>query len=462
MKKTLNNIFDEAKASELEVLLSKNPATDVSSKTLSSIKKRVYSKTEITKRKIQPPFMAYWRSYIAVAICIVLVLGTAFGTITISNLLGRVPPSQTLPQSDAFGSATGTPQVPGSSAPPAVSIPPFYFEQLNNGVLKDVSVKKMNIPVNMKKLGSTDISKENNSENTKATAVMYTLSGAVVNWITENDFIYIITKTSNRLVVIDSNSMKAVCNIPLAAAPAEIHIIDDRIYISLPDLCRIDVFSKADCEKKGSFYVKAEVSSFCIDGDYIYYTEHDQHCRIFKQNLITGAVLVLDQTFYFPKIILNKEDRILYVGETDYTGCAIYYYDADTLTLKSCFQKDDYGIYNHTRDLFHVGDYVFWGGYRISDTNAKELIGKYETSYYNGAGVDYGSMAFASEELVSTYEGLFLTDTYECIIDYNFSEFDFEYLIVSESYNVFFREKNTAHGVIIGVNFELQETYDPV
>ncbi len=327
-------------------------------------------------------------------------------------------------------------------------------EQINNGVLEEVAAEDMSVPENMKSLKTGDATEENNETNITATVVLYVLDGDVVNWTTENDLLYVITKGNNRLVVIDSQSMTPLYNVPLSGVPAEMNLDGDKIYISLPELCRIDVFSKADCTKEASLFFDHEVASFCLDGDYIFYTEMDQFCRVFKKNLSTNRLESVQDvgayTFYYPKICLNKEDRILYIGESGYTGSAIYYFDADTLALKSVFQKNDYGIMNNTRELFHVGDEVFWGSYRLSDTNAKELIGRYGTA-------NYGSMTFVSDTVVSTHEGLFLTDTYECVIHYSRTGFDFEYILVSESYNVFFRKKNGDKNIIIGVNFELQE-----
>ena len=104
---------------------------------------------------------------------------------------------------------------------------------------------------------------------------------------------------------------------------------------------------------------------------------------------------------------------------------------------------------NHTRDIFHVGNEVFWGNYRFSDTDAKQIVGRYGE-------VDYGSVNFVSEELVSTFEGIFLADTYECIVNYFDAGFKFEYILVTESYNVFFRARAIDKNVIIGVNFSIQ------
>lgn len=325
--------------------------------------------------------------------------------------------------------------------------------QVNNGVLEEVSPETMQVPENMKFLGTGNATEEKNADNITATVVLYTLDGDVVNWKTENDLIYVITKGNNRLVVINSENMTPIYNVPLAGVPAEINFEGDKIYISLPDLCKIDVFSKSDCTKLSSLHFEHEVASFCFDGDYIFYSELDQHCKVFRKNLSTGETKEVRTenrySFIFPKIYLNKEDRILYIGESGNTGSALYYFDADTLALKSVFEKNDYGIMNHTREIFHIGDEIFWGNYRLSDTNARELIGRYGTA-------DYGSMTFASDELVSTYEGLFLTDTYECVIDYYDADFDFEYILVSESYNVFFRARSGDKNIIIGINFDLQ------
>ena len=311
----------------------------------------------------------------------------------------------------------------------------------------------MNVPENMKLLGTNNAKEENNTKNIKATVALYQLDGDVVNWITENDLIYVITSGNNRLVVINSKDMMPIANVPLAGKPAEINLVGDKIYISLPDLYKIDIFSKSNFAKIFSLNFEHEVSSFCVDGNYIYYSEHDQHCDVYKKNIATNQLtqILPDRgwSFYQPKLYLNKQDNILYIGETGITGSTLYYYDATTLQLKSLFRKNDYGIMNHTRDIFHVGNEIFWGNYRFSDTDAKQISGRYGEA-------SYGSVNFASEELVSTFEGIFLTDSYECIVNYFDAGFEFEYILVTESNNVFFRARSIDRNIILGVNFSMQ------
>lgn len=328
------------------------------------------------------------------------------------------------------------------------------IEEIDNGVLEKASSQDIKVPENIKLMG-TDSAKEENKENKiTATAGLYQLDGGVVNWTTENDLVYIITSNNNRLVVIDSKTMMPISNVALAGKPAEMNLIGDKIYISLPDLRRIDVFSKSDYQKVSSLCFEHEISSFCIDGNYIYYSEHDQHCEVFRMNMSTSEltkILPPDRgfTFYEPKLYLNKEDNILYIGETGSTGSTLYYYNATTLECNSFFRKNDYGIMNHTRDIFHIGNDIFWGCYRLSDTDANRIIGSYGST-------NYGSMNFASAELVSTFDGIFLTDTYECIVDYFDAGFQFDYMLLTKSNNVFFRERGLNENIIVGVNFSIQ------
>ena len=248
--------------------------------------------------------------------------------------------------------------------------------------------------------------------------------------------------------------MAPVYNSPLDSVPAEMNIVGDKIYVSLPNLNRIDIFSKANCQKESSISFSNEVSSFCVEGDYIYYTQHSNHCKVFKKNLISGEETVIQKngnyvSFYCPKICLNKEERILYIGESDSSGCSLYYYNADTLELIGVFQKNNYGVSYASREMFLIEDTLYWGNYAISATNPDELLKHYGTS-------DSGNLVYASKYLVSTYDGLFLTDTCECIVDYFKAGFDFRSILITDSYNIFFRQTVLDKNIIIGINFNLQ------
>ena len=72
MKKTLNHIFDEANANEIENFVKQNAAPEVSADTLSSIKDKVYAKTNLKKER--KPNKNVWLRFGAIAACFLLIV----------------------------------------------------------------------------------------------------------------------------------------------------------------------------------------------------------------------------------------------------------------------------------------------------------------------------------------------------------------------------------------------------
>lgn len=72
MKKTLNQIFDEVNANEIDNLVKQNTAPEVSADTLSSIKDKVYAKTNLKKEK--KTNKSVWLRFGAIAACFLLIV----------------------------------------------------------------------------------------------------------------------------------------------------------------------------------------------------------------------------------------------------------------------------------------------------------------------------------------------------------------------------------------------------
>lgn len=401
---------------------------------------------------------------ICAILCLTLIFSFTSCSLGVKILIGNPAPNEIYVNSDNIQSTESSndtasndsketnKQTSASSNQNSSSNQDNRFSYLNNGVLKGVFIKSQYIPRNLNLLSTSEAKPEYVLHKVNANVISYSLDGVVVDWITENDILYVITSASNSLVVIDSKTMFPLYNISLPSTPAEVNLFGSHIYISFPDLQRIDIFSKSDCTVTGSWAFEHEISSFVISGEYIYYSEHDQFCRVFRKNLITNEVATImggtNGTFYFPKIYLNEKDNLLYIGESRSTGSGIYYYDATTLELKSEFRKNGYGVNNHTRKIFHANDMVFWSYYALSDTDASRSIFTYGLTTSS-------SVTFANADVVATYEGLFLTNTYQLIVDCNDSSFYYQHLLITESNNVFFRNHDTNPKIIYGVNFNI-------
>lgn len=244
----------------------------------------------------------------------------------------------------------------------------------------------------------------------------YLYEGFFVNSVIDKNTVYSIFKTPNSIVVFDTEKLNTVYSKSLPARPAEIQIDGDNLLISFPDLRCINVYNKKTFSQIKSISLPNIVSSFCIDGNKIYYSEDDQHCKVFCTNLATNETTQVagQRTFYYPKLLLNKEKGLLYIGESGSSGSQLYYCNTSDLSIQSSFAKNNYGLMNNERTMFFVNDNVFWGGFRFASGNATNPIGEYSgNSFYH-----------ADKNFAITQKGIFETNTYtflgemETLIDF--------------------------------------------
>ena len=234
--------------------------------------------------------------------------------------------------------------------------------------------------------------------------------GTFVASVNDKNVVYFIFKSPNTMVAYDTDKLDVTATFSLPDRPAEIQVDGNNLLISFPDMKCIKVYNKKTFAQTKSISLPNEVSSFCIDGDIVYYSEDDQHCKVYRTNLATNETKTIKQNntnglFYFPKLLLNKEKGLLYIGESGSTGSTLYYYKTSDLSLHSKFAKNNYGLTNIKRTMFLVDNNVFWGGFRLGADSAENVIGDYsgESTY------------FADKNFVITRNGIFDTKTYEFI-----------------------------------------------
>ena len=157
----------------------------------------------------------------------------------------------------------------------------------------------------------------------------FTYDGTFASSAIYGDIVYSVYKEPNILVVYDTKNLKLLANVNLPAVPHEIQVTEDKIMISFPRLRYVGIYSKTTYEQTSRISVGYEIGSFCIAGMYIYYTEPDQHCHIYKRSVGHYGIddEIMNKTFYNPKIAINTDIGILYICESGSTGSALYYYD---------------------------------------------------------------------------------------------------------------------------------------
>ncbi len=232
----------------------------------------------------------------------------------------------------------------------------------------------------------------------------YDIQGDFVNWAESNNTVYMLTQSPNNLYIFTTTDSRKITAYSLPAAPAEARIYGEKLYVSFPALNKIQAYDKQSLKTLNSITGLGEVSSFCIDGSTLYYSEHDQWCKIFRKNLSTGENDQIKFTgkdlFYNPKLELNKKAGLLYIGESGLSAGRVYYCNLSDLSLNSFFADGGYGYHNNNRCMYVYEDGVYWGSFKLNAAKADDVL----LQYGSASGC---SISFAGERFVCSRVGLF-------------------------------------------------------
>lgn len=261
----------------------------------------------------------------------------------------------------------------------------------------------------------------------------YNVDGIVLDWFTEEDFVYTIFENKNYFVVFDSRTGEIVIQQSLGGRPAKMRNYGDELWISYPDLQCIKIYDKATFSQKSTISLSHPVNSFDVYNDYLIYSEDDQHVEVYRYNMKTSESVelpVIDGrfTFYEAAVLVNKEHGVLYVGESGSTGADLFCYDIETLEIIECYKYNSYGYANAARTLFLLNNRLYWGEFAFDSLDISAPIGQYSSRYSAG-------MLHVDELFVVTSKGLYINETYELLLRNEFPQW--EMMLITESGNIF-------------------------
>lgn len=278
-------------------------------------------------------------------------------------------------------------------------------------------------------------------------AYTYELNCIINNWVSVGDYVYAVTTSPNELWVFNSATMTSVANIPLPDKPAEIQIEDNTIMISFPNLKSIKFYDKNSYDLISSIDLPNVVSSFVIYNGFVYYTEDDQICFIYRTQITTKETVNVPAnnyaTFYFPKLLLNKQDNLLYVIESGSDGCRVYYYNLSDLTLNSVTPGNDFnnGYNNGSRNAFFDGEYLYAMSFKLDKKDANNVIGKFVSTatYLDG-------VLAVNDKIIVTHGRIFDKITLQPIITFD-RGFRLGLVTDTGSLLLFSNDKNTLYEI---------------
>ena len=135
MQKTINDIFDELKANEIENLVNQNDVLNVSDDTLKAVKDKVYARQGCIRKKNSRVFCR--QTYAAIAACIALIFTITFIAKFINIKHGHSPKPTSMPTIDGYN-------------PEQTSIPaPQYYGSEESSVYNSLNSQILAHPSNI-------------------------------------------------------------------------------------------------------------------------------------------------------------------------------------------------------------------------------------------------------------------------------------------------------------------------
>ena len=276
---------------------------------------------------------------------------------------------------------------------------------------------------------------------TEVVSYTYAINGTIVDWFVEGELVHAIFKQVNRYAVFDTTTGKIVTDKALGGRPAKIRRYGDELWISYPDLQCIKIHDINTFAVKNTISFANSVSSFDVYGDYLIFTEDDQHVNAYRYNMKKGisTQITADKlySFYEADVLVNNELGYVYIAESRMTGSKVYCFDIKTLTLVAKYSKNNYGYMNLKRRTFLLGDYLYWGEFRLNAKNVAQVDGQ-----YTGNGSD--GMLHVDSNFVATTSGIFINSTFEQIASGMFNGHN-SAIAITATGNMMITEQNKLH-----------------
>lgn len=252
---------------------------------------------------------------------------------------------------------------------------------------------------------------------------LYKYDATVQDWFVEGDNVHMLLNNKNesmyKYVAFDTNKGSIISEKDTAHLGFEMHIYDDELWISYPDLLSIKIYDVKTFSEKSTLYLGTEIGTFDVYNNYLIYTDcGTSWVSAYRYNLNTGSKEVITPAsygvqFHEPDVLINQEYGLIYISDSDLTGSHLHCYDIETLSLKSKYvekyRDNDYGCANSERRSFLDDGYLYWRTYKFDSQDVSDYIVQYGDDTF----FDFNGVFQVTDKYVLTRSGIYNKDTCE-------------------------------------------------
>ncbi|KAA9006564.1 S-layer homology domain-containing protein [Paenibacillus spiritus] len=218
-------------------------------------------------------------------------------------------------------------------------------------------------------------------------------------------YVYAISRSSNRLLQIDTEQMQIVADRFVGSQPTDIVMKNGVLYISLYGSSYI---AKIDTRNESEFMARIQpievgeqTENIALIGNKVYYSStvaRNKHLGV-----VDSTYAILSSYFqYSPKLSAGPDDKWLWIGESD----RLSKWDTHNNRV---IESSSY-LANSGQKAIHDGNYVYYGGARYS---AEQLSVKYGEYKYGPNTYERDVILDANEDIVLGMKGIYDRDTFQ-------------------------------------------------
>jgi hypothetical protein len=220
-------------------------------------------------------------------------------------------------------------------------------------------------------------------------------------WILDekNRLIYAISDESKSILFLHQDNLTMEKEIVLESKPTDIELYQGKLYIPLPDLKQILVVDPISKTVKKTIQLDQRPDEkIAVYQNKVYYVRFDlsyadhnsmEQYRLFQYDLSNNkeSEIILThqsdlfqepETFPAPDLVIDRENHVLYIGESGNAGSALY---AVNLLQNSIIQRshqNEDGFYFPVRKVLLNHGEIFYAKHRFDANNVKTINGSYD------------------------------------------------------------------------------------
>ena len=208
------------------------------------------------------------------------------------------------------------------------------------------------------------------------------MKSKLTQWVLneQTNTLYGISKDDKALFFINAQTLNLEKSLTFTCGPTDIIEDGGNLYIALDDANQIAIVDMTKREITKILHTSSDPFRLVKDGDYIFYTERDQWCDIYRYNLITNIDEVMFRNDFFePDLAINTKDHILYIGESDLSVSNMTYVSTsgNGVILKTNYTRM-FGFPYPERSTIFDGETVYYAGSGFNRLDPTRVLGSYD------------------------------------------------------------------------------------